>query len=177
MSTSNGFVNAFVGGWQFSGILRSTSGLPFSFFEPGFKTNWQEEAYGVTTGTIKMHRHFDQNGEPQFFDNPGAINSGLTTGSPERLPYPGETGERNNFRGDGYFSMDSGLAKSWSLSDYRKLKFAWEVYNVTNTVRFVKSGAPQNRETPAIGGREKRAGLYDSSGCHRIVEVMVKAAQ
>ncbi|MGC2496214.1 MAG: hypothetical protein WA374_00635, partial [Acidobacteriaceae bacterium] len=52
------------------------------------------------------------------------------------LPYPGETGERNNFRGDGYFDIDAGLNKSWHLAEYGTLKFDWETYNVTNTVRF-----------------------------------------
>jgi hypothetical protein len=45
-------------------------------------------------------------------------------------------GQRNNFRGDGFFSLDSGLAKSWHLKEYGALKFSWEVYNVTNSVRF-----------------------------------------
>jgi hypothetical protein len=83
-----------------------------------------------------MRRHFDQNGDPQFFDNPTAINNGIATGSPVRLPYPGEAGERNNFRGDGYFDVDNGLSKTWKLGELGALKFAWEVYNVTNTVRF-----------------------------------------
>jgi hypothetical protein len=52
------------------------------------------------------------------------------------LPYPGEAGERNNLRGDGYFDIDSGLAKTWSLPENARMKFAWEVYNVTNTIRF-----------------------------------------
>jgi hypothetical protein len=83
-----------------------------------------------------MHRHFDGNGNPQFFADPNAINNGVGTGTPIRLPYPGEAGERNNFRGDGYFDLDDGLTKSWKFGDYGSLKFAWEVYNVTNTVRF-----------------------------------------
>jgi hypothetical protein len=136
LSNSNGFVNAFIGGWQFSGIFRTTSGLPFSFSEPGWTTDWQIEGFAVVTGKVKMRRHFDQNGNPQFFDNPAAINSGVNTGSPVRLPYPGEAGERNKFTGDGFIGLDSGLAKGWALGDYGKLKFAWEVYNVTNTVRF-----------------------------------------
>ncbi|HTV83233.1 MAG TPA: TonB-dependent receptor [Acidobacteriaceae bacterium] len=135
----NRFVNAFVGGWQWSGINRITSGLPFSLFEPGWTTDWQIESYGVETAPIKMRRYFDSNGNPQFFANPDAINDGLATGSPERLPYPGEAGERNNFRGDGIFDIDSGLTKSWHLNKLREgsaLKFDWEIYNVTNTVRF-----------------------------------------
>ncbi len=136
LSNVNGLVNALIGGWQSSGILRTTSGLPFSFNEPGWTTNWQQEGYGIVTGNIKMRRHFDANGNPQFFDNPGAINAGVNTGGPVRLPYPGETGERNNFRGDGYFGLDSGLSKAWAIRENSHLRFAWEVYNVTNTVRF-----------------------------------------
>ncbi len=136
----NGLVNALIGGWQLSGILHATSGLPFSVFEPGWTTDWQIESYGVTTGKVKLRRHFDQNGNPQFFDNPDAINNGVATGGGGggniRLPYPGEAGQRNNFTGDGYFSLDDGLTKSWKLAELGTLKFAWEVYNVTNTVRF-----------------------------------------
>jgi hypothetical protein len=132
----NGFGDALIGGWQLSGINRWSSGLPFSLTEPGWSTDWQIESFGVTTQPIKMHRHLDQNGNPQFFDDPDAINNGLATGGPVRLPYPGEAGERNNFRGDGYFDIDSGLAKSWKIREFGSLKFAWEVYNVTNSVRF-----------------------------------------
>ena len=32
--------------------------------------------------------------------------------------------------------MDSGLAKSWNITERQALKFAWEVFNVTNSVRF-----------------------------------------
>lgn len=43
---------------------------------------------------------------------------------------------RNKFRGDGVFDIDSSLAKSWNLGERTRLKFAWEVFNVTNSVRF-----------------------------------------
>ena len=71
-----------------------------------------------------------------YFANANAINSGVYNGSPVRLPYPGETGERNKFRGDGYLDLDSGLTKNWGLGRYGNLVFAWEVYNVTNSNRF-----------------------------------------
>jgi hypothetical protein len=135
---ANHLVDALVGGWQWSGIMRATSGLPFSFSEPGYTTNWTYGSLGVVTAPVKMRRFLDQSngGNPQFFANANAINNGVSTGTPVRLPYPGEAGERNNFRGDGYFGLDSGLAKSWKLAEFGTLKFAWEVYNVTNTVRF-----------------------------------------
>lgn len=129
-------VDALIGGWQLSGLNRTTSGLPFTLFEPGFTTNWQQEGYGVVTGKVKMRRHFDSAGNPQFFSDASAINTGLATGSPIRLPYPGEAGQRNKFRGDGYFDIDAGLSKSWAIHEYGTVKFDWQVYNATNTVRF-----------------------------------------
>jgi Carboxypeptidase regulatory-like domain len=134
--SSNGLLDAIIGGWQLSGVTRWSSGLPFGLFEPGWTTDWQVESFAVQTGPVKMHRHLDSNGNPQFFDDPDAINNGVASGNPIRLPYPGEAGERNKYRGDGYFSLDSGLSKVWKIRELGALKFAWEVYNVTNTVRF-----------------------------------------
>ena len=91
----------------------------------------------MVTSPVQVKKHI-ANGVPQVFAGNTAvtINSGISTGSPIRLPYPGEAGQRNNFRGDGYLDVDASLAKTWDLPDRLKLKFAGEVYNVANTVRF-----------------------------------------
>jgi len=130
-------MDALVGGWQWSGLSRWSSGLPFSTYEPGWTTNYEQEGYGVVTSPVKVHRHL-VNGVPQVFagDTATTINNGVYTGGPIRIPYPGEAGMRNAFRGDGYFDIDSSLAKTWSLPEEMKLKFAAEVYNVGNNVRF-----------------------------------------
>ena len=140
LGKSNALADAIVGGWQLSGIGRWTSGLPFSFYEPGWTTNWEIESFGVQSGPLKAHKRYDADGNPQYFDNPDAINSnvycGGCNGGNMRLPYPGEAGQRNPFRGDGFFNVDSGLAKTWKIREMGSLKFAWEVYNVFNSVRF-----------------------------------------
>jgi hypothetical protein len=139
LATAKPFVNALIGGWQFSGIFRATSGLPWSVFEPGWTTDWQIESYGVVTNpAIASHaqKHFDSQMNPTYFTNPTEINNDIYTGSQIRIPYPGEAGQRNRFRGDGYLDLDSGVTKAWALGRYGALKFAWEVYNVTNTNRF-----------------------------------------
>jgi hypothetical protein len=128
--------DALIGGWQFSGLTRWSSGLPFSIVENGWSTNWQVEAYTVTTAPVKLHKHIDANGIPQVFADQAAINNGFSTGSPIRFPYPGEAGERNNFRGDGFFGVDSGLAKTWKITENQSAKLTWEVFNVTNSARF-----------------------------------------
>ena len=135
LGTSNPLVRALLGGWQSSGIYRMTSGLPFSFYEPGWTTDWQIESYGVVTDPSVHAKKSFQSGNPVYF-NGTAINNGISSGTPIRLPYPGEAGQRNNFRGDGYLDLDSSLAKAWQLEKYGSLKFTWEVYNVTNTNRF-----------------------------------------
>src|SRR5258705_4376389 len=98
---------------------------------------------------VKTRFHFDSNGAPQSFDNASAINQGLSTGGHIRFSYPGENGQRNNFRGEGIFDLDSGLTKAWRLGDYGNLKFAWEVYNVTNTDRF---DVPNNQQIQLSSG-------------------------
>ena len=137
LGNSNRIVDGALGNWQWSGLSRWASGLPFSVYEPGWSTNWQQEAMGVVTAPVKIQRHI-VNGVPQVFAGNSAItiNNGVYNGTPIRLPYPGEAGQRNKFRGDGYFDIDSSLAKTWDLPDKIKLKFAAEVYNVGNDVRF-----------------------------------------
>jgi hypothetical protein len=131
-------VDEVIGGWQLSGIFRYSSGLPFSLYEPGYTTNWTWSGYAVITdpSQVKVHKHIDSSGNPVFFDNANAISGGAYNGTPARVPYPGEAGQRNPLRGDGYIDLDSGLAKSWKVSNLGALKFTWEVYNVTNTDRF-----------------------------------------
>lgn len=145
--------NTVIGGWQLSGIFRLTSGLPFSLVEPGWTTDWEIGSYGVVTDSsrVKAHKTILPGGTPQYFSNATAINNGLAIGTPERLPYPGETGERNNFIGDGYLDLDSSLSKSWKLRKYGALKFVWEVYNVTNTVRFDPFGIGSGLNSGSLG--------------------------
>ncbi len=138
LAHDSGLVDQFIGGWQLSGVFRMTSGLPQSFFEPVYDTDYQYGSYAVVTDpkAVKTHKYIDNTGNPQYFSNPQAINNGAANGTPVRLAYPGEAGERNNVIGDGYLDLDTGLSKAWKIEQNGALKFTWEVYNVTNTVRF-----------------------------------------
>ncbi len=111
--------------------------------------------------------------EPQVFDDVAALNSGIIgEGNPIRLPYPGEAGERNNFRGDGYFGIDSGLSKSWNLWERQTLKFAWEVFNVTNSVRF-----DTNPTSLGNGPHDRLAGnLQFSPDCAEVQQFSLRFA-
>lgn len=129
-------VDAVIGGWALSGILRWSSGLPFTVYGPySYATNFAFLSAVVKTGPIQMHRHL-VNGLPEAFANPDALNNGIASGTPLRYPYPGEAGQRNIFRGDGYFEPDASLSKSWKTFHAQTLRFSWEVFNVSNSARF-----------------------------------------
>ncbi len=132
-----------IGGWQIAGLARWTSGLPFSVISgTGWGTNWDEKSSMIQTGPVQTHTHLERTATmnssgnpvvslaPQAFADPTAALENM------RDPYPGEAGQRNNFRGDGYFGVDASLSKSWKIREGSGLNFAWEVFNVTNSVRF-----------------------------------------
>jgi len=145
-SNSNKFVNAVFGGWGLSGLIRWTSGFPFSVEAGnGWSTNFELEGSSVLTGPKPKTGVFMSNGSPSVFQNPQSITCACgpaTAGNTTfRATLPGEAGQRNNFRGPGFFGIDPGLAKTWNLTEDKTLRFAWEVFNATNSVRFDAAGS------------------------------------
>ena len=154
LGNSSRVVDALVGGWQWAGLGRWTSALPFSLESPAYPTNYNLPAMSFNVGNIHTHRNITS-GIPHVFDSTtaSAINTGIYFGNPIRLPYAGEAGNRNAFRGDGYFDIDSSLSKSWNLGDLAKLKFAAEAYNISNSIRFDPSpnGLVQSTGNTTVG--------------------------
>ena len=132
-------IDAILGGWSFSGLARWTSGLPFTVGNGfDFPTNWELTGSAVQIGPQpKTGRFTDVDGDPNAFASsslPGGINTLLSNSF--RFPFPGESGERNNFRGPGYFDIDSAMRKTWHFTERHSLAFSAEVFNLTNSVRF-----------------------------------------
>ena len=124
----NRFTESVLGGWQLSGIYRWTSGFPFTIPAGGtWNTNFQLSGNAVQTGPIHQQLNF-VGGQPYAI-------SGDPTGS-LRLPYPGESGPRDNYRGQGFFGIDAGLNKTFQITERHTLRFSAYSYNVTNSVRF-----------------------------------------
>ena len=132
-------VDAVIGGWQLSGLFRWTSGFPVTVDNgPQYPTNYQLEGHAdqltpVTTGTFYTGSNGGTvNTVPNLFSNGNAAANSFGYG------FPGETGLRNNLRGPGFFGLDLGLAKRWKMpwSEGQGVQFRWEVFNVTNSVRF-----------------------------------------
>jgi hypothetical protein len=143
-STSGGFLNGLFGGWSLTGSARVTSGFPFSVEAgTGWSTNFELEGSSVLIGPKPATGTFiSQSGDPTVFKNP----QNLELGTNFRATYPGEAGQRNNFRGPGYFEIDSGLDKTWKFGEQKTLTFFWETFNVTNSVRFDAGNSMPNED-------------------------------
>jgi hypothetical protein len=134
---AGGFMNQLIGDWSVAGLVRWTSGFPFSVqnCRSCWTTNWnlQGNASLVTPGVLpETQTTLNRvNNRPSPFADPDAALEFF------RFSLPGEQGIRNALRGDGYFTIDTSVSKAWSLgfSDH-KLRFRWDVFNVTNTPRF-----------------------------------------
>lgn len=143
---SNRFLDALIGGWQLTGIVRWTSGLPYAVDNGSrWPTNWDIEGFATLDHPIPAGATKRGSG-PQMFDNPDAVFSSF------RLALPGESGTRNPLRGDGYYSWDTGLDKTFSLTERAKLQLRWEIFNVTNSVRFDPHSINANMDNQASFG-------------------------
>jgi Carboxypeptidase regulatory-like domain len=163
-SDSGRVVNAVLGGWGLNGLVRWTSGFPFSVEAGnGWSTDFELEGSSFLTGPKPKTGVFMSNGSPSVFQNPQRITCACIAGSAGntifRATYPGEAGQRNNFRGPGFFGLDPGLSKVWNLTEDKTLRFAWEVFNATNTTRFDAAGSLIGQSLFSITG----FGLYNST--------------
>jgi hypothetical protein len=145
-SSTKGLVNGILGGWGFNGLYRWTSGFPFSVEAgAGYSTDFELQGSSVLTGAKPATGVFNTPSGPSVFQNPQSISCECIPGSAGsttfRATYEGEAGQRNNFRGPGFFGVDAGLSKTWDVSEGRTVRFAWDVFNVTNSVRFDAAGS------------------------------------
>jgi hypothetical protein len=130
-SGSGRAMDALIGGWQLGGIFRWNSGLPFNNLIDlaGWATNWQIRSSAVRTAPIQTSiTRNGAEGRPNLFSN---LEQLRLSARPAR---PGETGDRNIFRGSSYSQLDMNLGKTFNMpwNENHKLQFRWEVINVIN---------------------------------------------
>jgi hypothetical protein len=140
-------VDEIIGGWQIGGTTRWTSGFPFSVYESAadFPTNWDEMGWADLTGSPmgdKTTRGNGTNGIPNgsvnVFKNPACVstNSAPCALNAFGFAYPGESGNRNPVRGDGFMSTDLNLSKRWRVTEGQSFELRWSVFNAFNNVKF-----------------------------------------
>ena len=133
----NRAVDAVIGGWQLTGLYRITSGFPVNVGNVfGFPTNWELTGLASQTGPVKtgIFPIIDGNGN----SNINMFSNGINAINSFTSPFPGQSGARNQIRGEGYRGLDLGLSKRWMMpwSEHHSLQLRWEVFNVFNTPIF-----------------------------------------
>lgn len=151
-SQSGGLLNAIIGEWSIAGLTRWTSGFPFNVqnCRSCWPTNWnlQGNASLVDPGKLpetETTMNVVDNRPSPFKDPTDALTY-------FRRSLPGEVGIRNLLRGDGYFSIDTSLTKAFNLgfADH-KLRFRWDVFNLTNTPKFDVGGVTMLPDRSGFG--------------------------
>jgi hypothetical protein len=134
---ANKFTEAIIGGWQLSGLARWTSGFPVTAANGAtWPTNWQLGGAATVIGPVHTDTTKRPDGAVNLFPQALPITSiGL---GPFRHDFPGESGNRNVFRGPGFAGLDLGLSKRWKVpfGESHYLVLRWEVFNVPNLKRF-----------------------------------------
>jgi len=105
-------------------------------------TDWQITPWATQVGAVPS-QHTTKNAPPaqptgtsgpNMFANPAAALGAYD------FTLPGESGQRNALRGDGFFTVDVGLGKRFTLFSIKDhphtLQIRGEAFNVTNTARF-----------------------------------------
>jgi len=147
-------LNALIGGWQVTGLVRWTSGFPFTVDNGQFwATDWDEQGSGQLIGHPKTGVFKNPvSGTVSVFADPAAALNDFVH------PYPGQSGTRNALRGAGYAGWDMGLNKMWNMPwEGQTLQFRWEIFNVANLTRFnvmagLGDGAPSLQQAPSAFG-------------------------
>ena len=155
-------LDAIVGGWEISGTWRQTSGLPFSVSNGSrWVTNWELSGYATPNGAAIPAITNNKNapavsgpGGPNLWSNPSAALAAFTVSG----TFAGQTGSRDSMRGDGFFNIDSGVYKNFTMpwSESQHLQFRWEAYNLTNTVKFDPNSANLSLTSTAKFGQLSR---------------------
>jgi hypothetical protein len=135
----SGWVNQIIGGWEITGIFTGRSGLAFgtttTAFPVGFNFNSPAAYNNTNIGALQGTVHDATNGTIQFFDDPAVVfNPARPDQGVIRFPHHGEIGNRNTFRGPGFWNLDTALLKTFKMpwSESQNLQIRWESFNAFN---------------------------------------------
>lgn len=149
LSSLNGPLNAVLGGWQTSGIVTISSGLPYSVIFSSTLQGWPSNYANIIGNS-----HVSNPSLAQWF-NPAAF----------ALPQPFTYGDSAPYSlfGPGYSVWDTSIFKRFSLTERYKLQFRADFFNALNHPNF---GNPNsNISVPS------RVGTIASAGSPRDIQL------
>ena len=132
-----GLSEALSGGWQLSGVARWTSGFPIGVSNGSeWPTNWELNGFGQQIASVQTRGAVkNPDGTVSIFGGAAATTAAFNAFSPD---LPGQVGNRNILRGDGFAGLDLGLTKRWKMpwKESHTFQFRCDVFNALNLTRF-----------------------------------------
>jgi hypothetical protein len=152
---SPGWLNQFIGGWTINGISTYMSGEPFSIRSGVRTSNAAHESRAVV---------LDPNLRAKLQEIPGVVGPVLFANAEGfAIPLPGENGAgRNIFTSAGYYNLDIGIIKKFSITQRVKLDFRTEMFNVLNRPNF------DNPRDASVGSPSFRSSLFAQACCSTV---------
>jgi hypothetical protein len=143
------WLDAAIGGWTLAGIFSARSGLPTTSTTGAFTLGFFQDNPAVLIGdrsAFKADIHEEGTGI-QYFADPAAALAAL------RYPRHGESGSRNIFRSENFWTLDAVLSKKFKMpwAESHVVSFRAEAYNLTNSNFFAPPSTAFN--SPGTFGR------------------------
>lgn len=141
-SSTPRWVDEIIGGWEVSSEFNQHSGFAWSTVSNAFVPSYSNDAQAFFNGSSKsdVAARINKNSAGQV----NIFTKGVAVASEFSGPVGFSVGPRNNLRGPGYFSMDSGLAKTFGIVPDRgiNLQFRADFYNILNHPSFATPVPP-----------------------------------
>jgi Carboxypeptidase regulatory-like domain len=133
------WVDFFIGGWSWSGIVSYRTGYPFTVHSGAFPTAFTLDSPALLSGptsALQASIHTEGGNTLQFFKN---VNTALNSLS---FPQGGDVGTRNDIIGPGFFNIDMGVSKSFKMpwSEKQRLRLRMDTFNTLNHPSFNPPG-------------------------------------
>jgi len=164
------WANEVVGGWSVSGLPSWHTGEAFNVQSNAFVAGYANDAPAILTGNralLDTHVHKDTNGTPVLFKDADAAASAFVG------PIGFQIGQRNDFRGPGFFNIDLGLGKTFPIWESVSLKFRADAFNSTNHPNFDIPGTSNNDITQANGAFGAIT-TYATGGTPRVLQLALR---
>lgn len=154
----NKILDAFIGGWQLTGIWRQNSATPTGTGTGSvWPTNWQLSGPATATGIAMPAISVNKNGVlpngvsyPTMFATQADC---IASEASYRQAFAGEYGTRNDIRITGNFDIDTGLFKEFKMpyKEGHTIQIRWESFNLTNTA--ILSGQSMSMDNTSTWGQ------------------------
>jgi hypothetical protein len=116
-----------IGGWQFSGIFRASTGLPLLITQSSARGGSRPD---VVDASAAINKDCCGSGNLQYL-NPAAFALVPVNAVSRQTERPGSTGN-GQFRGPNYRNLDFSVTKSFRLAGRTRLEFRSDMLNALN---------------------------------------------